>query len=77
MKELYRYANAYIRKLHWEDFALLKICLIALGVLLGLALPKRIRRPVGFVAVVLFMLTYVPVIGKFLNAGSRQNSIFQ
>ncbi len=76
MKELFRYANAYIRKLHWEDFALFKICLLALGVLLGLALPKRIRRPVGFVAVVLVMLTYVPAIGKFLNAGSRKHSIF-
>lgn len=72
MRELFRYANAYIQKLHWEDFALL-----ALGVLFGLSLPKRIRRPVGLVAVVLFVLTYVPVMGKFLNAGNRKNSIFQ
>ena len=77
MRELFRYANAYIQKLYWEDFALLKICLLALGVLFGLSLPKHIRRPVGLVAVVLFVLTYVPVMGKFLNAGNRKNSIFQ
>ena len=72
MFRLFDYANAYIRRATWKDFALLKICLLALGLLFGLALPNKARKPVGVIAAVLFVLTYIPVMGKFLQIGSRK-----
>ena len=47
MKKLTDAANRYLRACDWRDIAVLKICLCALGVLLGLAVPGRKsgRRP--------------------------------
>lgn len=70
---LFDYANAYIRWCDWKDISLLKLCLLALGVLLGLVLPKKARKPAACVAVVVFVLTYVPAMARFLRGGSRKN----
>lgn len=77
MRELYRFVNALIQRLRGEDCTLLRLCLLALGALFGLSLPKRIRRPVGLAAVVLLVLAYAPAISRFLNAGNREHSMFQ
>ena len=44
MKKLLDWANGCIRRWDWKDVALLKFCMLALGVLVGLALPNRGRR---------------------------------
>ena len=48
MKKLTDAANRYLRACDWRDIAVLKICLCALGVLLGLAVPGRKKRPAAF-----------------------------
>ena len=40
MKKLLSAADAYIAKMNWKDLALVKLCLCAAGVMLGLAAPK-------------------------------------
>ena len=44
MKKLLDWANGCIRRWDWKDVALLKFCMLALGVLVGLAMPHRGRR---------------------------------
>ena len=66
MKKLLSAADAYIAKMNWKDMALVKLCLCAVGMLLGLAAPKRARKWVALGAGLVFLATYVPLMGKFL-----------
>ena len=49
MKDLFRLANQYIRESDWMDLARIKLCLCAVGILLGMQIPKapQSRRPGG------------------------------
>lgn len=48
LDSLFTAAERYLKRCKWWDIALLKVCLCALGVLIGLAVPRaggRERRP--------------------------------
>jgi len=49
-----------------QDLALLKLCLCAMGILLGAAAPARWKKPLAFGAVGVFIATYIPLMAKFL-----------
>lgn len=66
MKKLFSAADAYISKMNWKDLALVKLCLCAAGVMLGLAAPKKLRKWAALGAVVVFVATYLPIMLKFL-----------
>lgn len=66
MKRPFSAADAYIAKMNWKDLALVKLCLCAAGVMLGLAAPKRVRKWAALGAVVVFVATYLPIMLKFL-----------
>ena len=38
MKKLFEYANQYVQESDWKDMALLKFCLCAMGVMIGVAI---------------------------------------
>lgn len=44
MKNLLEAAEDYTKQVDWRDLAELKCCMFALGVLLGLAVPRRWRK---------------------------------
>ena len=66
MKKLFSAADSYIAKMNWKDMALVKLCLCAAGVMLGLAAPKRVRKWAALGAVAVFVATYLPIMLKFL-----------
>lgn len=66
MKKLLSAADAYIAKMNWKDLALVKLCLCAAGVMLGLAAPKKLRKWAALGAVAVFVATYPPIMLKFL-----------
>lgn len=66
MKKLLSAADAYIAKMNWKDLALVKLCLCAAGVMLGLAAPKKLRKWAALGAVIVFVATYLPLMLKFL-----------
>lgn len=66
MKKLFAAADAYLEQASWRDLALVKLCLCAMGVLLGLAAPKRLRKWAAFGAMAVFVATYLPLMLKFL-----------
>lgn len=65
--KLFTYADRYIKQSSWKDLALIKFCLCAIGVLIGLAVPRSRRRQFAFGAVVVFLTTYVPLMSKFAH----------
>lgn len=77
MKNLIKYANEYLKKIDITDLALIKFCLIAIGVLIGISIPIRDKKKAGFIASIIFALTFLPVMMKFLGVipDSKKKSI--
>jgi len=67
MKKLFAYADLYISQCTWKDLALVKFCLASIGVLLGLQVAGEKKKPVGIAAAAVFVVTYVPLMTKFIR----------
>lgn len=67
LDSLFTAAERYLKRCKWWDIALLKVCLCALGVLIGLAVPGRRKRAAAWTASAVFIITYVPLMGRFLQ----------
>ena len=66
MERLLEAADRYWDHCTRKDIAVLKCCVCALGVLIGLAVPVRKKRASAWVASLVFVAAYVPLMGKFL-----------
>lgn len=67
MKKLFYYAEKYIEKSDWKDFAMLKFCLLAMGILAGIHIPEKNRKQAGWIAAAVFAVTYIPLMAKFFS----------
>ena len=74
MKRLFASADAFLRESDWRDLALVKFCLFSIGLLAGLQVTERRRQSVRIAALAVFLLTYIPLMTKFLRIliGKRQ-----
>ena len=68
MKNLIAAGNLYLKKMELTDMALLKLCVGALGVLIGLGAARKHKKGAGALAGLVFCLTYVPLLGRFFRA---------
>ncbi|MBQ7778631.1 MAG: permease of phosphate ABC transporter [Oscillibacter sp.] len=66
MRGLLEAVDLYLKDCGWKDLALFKFCVCAVGVLVGLAMPWRRKWTVAWIASLVFVTTYVPLMGKFL-----------
>lgn len=67
MKKLFGYADKYIRQSSWKDLAMLKICLGAMGIVIGASLPEKRRKPALWIAGGVLAATYLPLMVKFFR----------
>ena len=67
VKSLFSYADAYIKNCTWKDLALVKFCLCAIGVMIGLSVPKEKRKIPFLGSLLVFLVTYFPLMGKFIR----------
>lgn len=67
MKKLFANANEYLRRSDWKDLSALKLCLLALGILIGMYIPAAARTAVLVIAGIVFIVTYVPLMKKFFD----------
>ena len=65
MKKLFDAANRYIETSDWKLIAVLKFCLISLGMMIGIAINRKNKKQVFFAALGVFVLTYIPLMVKF------------
>ena len=72
MKQLFDAADRYIETSDWKTIAVLKFCLISLGMMLGLAVKKRDRKPVFLAALGVFAVTYIPLMVKFYRVFTEE-----
>lgn len=72
MKRLFASADEFLRESDWRDLALVKFCLFSMGLLAGLQVTERRRKRVRIAASAVFLLTYVPLMAKFLGILSEE-----
>ncbi len=58
-------ASCFFKKMDLTDLALLKVCVLAFGILLGLNV--KMRKTIGFIAFIVCAVASVPLIKKFLS----------
>ena len=70
--KLFKYANGFCKETTWKDMALLKFCLCAVGLMLGLCVPEEKKRSGLLAAADVFALTYPLLMVRFLQSVLRQ-----
>ncbi len=65
MKKLFEAADRYIRSCDWKIIAVLKFCLISLGMMIGMLIRPDKKKPVFLGALGVFCLTFIPLMIKF------------
>ena len=65
MEKLFTAANHYIETSDWRIIAVLKFCLISLGMMIGMAVKPEHKKRVLAVALCVFIVTYIPLMAKF------------
>ena len=64
MKLFLELGNRYAAKSDWKDFALTKLCVCAIGVMIGSCISANNRKKVMAIAGGVFTATYVPWMKK-------------
>ena len=67
MKKLFDVANQYVRESDWKVIAVLKFCLISLGMMIGMGIKKEYKKPAYLAAGLVFLASYIPLMGKFFR----------
>ena len=64
--KLFDAANQYCRESDWKTLAMLKFCLLALDIAVGVLLPEGMETAVLAVCAVVFVVTYIPLMRKLI-----------
>ena len=67
MEKFFCYADKYIEKSGWKDLTMIKFCLFSMGVLAGMRISEKNRKQAGWIAVAVFVATYIPLMAKFCS----------
>ena len=67
MKSVRALLCEYTKKTTWEELVALKLSACAAGVLLGVAVPRRLRVPAAKTAALLCVAAGVPLVLKFMD----------
>ncbi|MBQ7785762.1 MAG: permease of phosphate ABC transporter [Clostridia bacterium] len=73
MNRLLDIADQYIRESDWKTIAVLKFCLLSIGMIVGMLLPDRIVMPAMIICAIVFVLTYIPLMAKLIRIALRKN----
>ena len=64
MKRILEIGNRYAEQSDWKDFALTKICLCAMGILIGLKISENQKKTIAIISSISFLGTYVLLMTK-------------
>ncbi len=51
----------------WKDIGIFKLCLVALGMVLGMSIPEKRRNLPLLLAAGAFTATYIPLMARFIK----------
>ena len=74
MKYFFDLGNQYVKESDWKDLTLIKFCLCAMGVILGVNVAPKHKKTVTIVAALVFVATYIPLMGKLFRIMLRKDN---
>jgi hypothetical protein len=73
MKNLFELGNQYAKESDWKDFALLKFCLCAVGIMIGTQVTPKYKKIVVCASAGVFIAAYIPLMMKVCKIMMRDN----
>ncbi len=73
MKKLLKLGNLMAKNSTWKDFALIKLCLCAMGLIIGVLLPSQAKQGALIIAVLIFVATYIPLMCRFFEIVRKES----
>ena len=67
MKKFFEIGDKYAKQSDWTDFALVKFCLCAIGIIIGLHIPEKTKTPAERGAAVVFLATYIALMARLVK----------
>ena len=72
MKKLFDAADRYLAASDWKIIAVLKFCLLSLGLMAGMQIKPEHKKPVLLGAAAIFLVTYIPLMARFYRVFTEQ-----
>lgn len=72
MKKLFALADRYLQESDWKTIAMLKFCLLGLGIAVGAMVPPKYKKTAVAIGLPLFFVTYLPLMAKLLHLAAEQ-----
>ena len=72
MKNIITAGEDYIKKMDMADVGLIKICLFSMGLFSGICVTKKNKKKIGFWAFLISIVTFIPLMSKFLRIYKEQ-----
>ena len=73
MKKLIELGNLMAKNSTWKDFALVKLCLCAMGIIIGVLLPDQAKQITHIIAILIFVATYIPLMCRFFQIVRKES----
>ena len=73
MKKLLAFGNRYAKQSIWKDFALVKLCLFSMGLVVGTLVSEPYKKIVVGVSICVFVATYIPLIVKMIRVARERD----
>lgn len=71
MKKILACTDNYVQNSNWTFIAMLKACVLSIGVFWGLQIPKKHKKKASIIATIIFVITYVPIMITFFNSAIK------
>lgn len=75
MKNIFELGNRYANESSWKDFALLKFCLCAMGIIIGTNVTPKYKKTATIISAVVFIAAYIPLMTKLFKIILRDDEI--
>jgi len=72
VKKLFEIADKYLQQSDWKTISVLKICLISMGTIIGMLMPKKAKKPAFITCGACFAASYIPLMYKFFKIAERE-----
>ena len=66
----------YLWSSDWKDWALVRFCILSMGMMLGVLIHKKAKKPVFAGAFIAFVATVIPVAYKYIKVGLNKSKIY-
>ena len=74
MKKLFALADRYLQESDWKTMAMLKFCLLGLGIAVGAMMPPKHKKTAVAVGLPLFFVTCLPLMAKLIHLAAEQRA---